>query len=105
MLYGCLDFNFCWIFVNLIEDSDDVVEVVSIVQFFIVVYEDRVWCEVGFYMMIFYGDYGCGKLYIVGVIVYQFIDQYEVIVLYCQLFMLLEMCYFVYDFGFQDNVG
>ena len=105
MLHGRSDLNPRWTFANLIEDSDDVVEAVSIAQSFIAAHEDRAWREAGSHMMIFYGDYGRGKSHIAGAIAHQLIDQYEVTVLYRQLSTLLEMRHSAYDFGSQDNAG
>lgn len=104
-LHGRSDLNPRWTFSNLVEDSDDVVEAVSIAQSFIAAHEDRAWREAGSHMMIFYGDYGRGKSHIAGAIAHQLIDQYEITVLYRQLSTLLEMRYSSYDFGAQDNVG
>lgn len=104
-LHGRSDLNPRWTFANLIEDSDDVVEAVSIAQSFIAAHEDKAWRDEGSHMMIFYGDYGRGKSHIAGAIAHQLIDQFEVTVLYRQLSTLLEMRYSAYDFGAQDNAG
>ncbi|MCW8108877.1 ATP-binding protein [Alteromonas ponticola] len=105
MLHGQSDLNPKWTFANLIEDSDDVIEAVSIAHSFIAAHEDINWRNAGSHMMIFYGDYGRGKSHIAGAIAHQLIDQYEITVLYRQLSTLLELRYSSYDFGAQDNVG
>lgn len=104
-LHGRSDLNPRWTFNNLIEDSDDVIEAVSIAQSFIAAHEDRAWREAGSHMMIFYGDYGRGKSHIAGAIAHQLIEQFEITVLYRQLSSLLEMRYAAYDFSAQDNIG
>ncbi|MDC8829168.1 ATP-binding protein [Alteromonas gilva] len=104
-LHGKSDLNPRWTFSNLVEDSDDVIEAVSIAQSFIAAHEDKAWRDAGSHMMIFYGDYGRGKSHIAGAIAHQLIDQFEITVLYRQLSTLLEMRYSSYDFGAQDNVG
>ncbi|MCW8093425.1 ATP-binding protein [Alteromonas sp. ASW11-130] len=104
-LHGRSDLNPKWTFANLVEDSDDVIEAVSIAHSFIAAHEDINWRNAGSHMMIFYGDYGRGKSHIAGAIAHQLIDQYEITVLYRQLSTLLELRYSSYDFGAQDNVG
>ncbi len=104
-LHGRSDLNPKWTFATLVEDSDDVIEAVSIAHSFIAAHEDINWRNAGSHMMIFYGDYGRGKSHIAGAIAHQLIDQYEITVLYRQLSTLLELRYSSYDFGAQDNVG
>ena len=104
-IHGRSDLNPKWTFSNLVEDSDDVIEAVSIAQSFIAAHEDPAWRNSGSHMMLFYGDYGRGKSHIAGAIAHQLIDQYEISVLYRQLSTLLEMRYFSYDFSAQDNIG
>ncbi|QJR80971.1 ATP-binding protein [Alteromonas pelagimontana] len=104
-LHGRSDLNPKWTFANLVEDSDDVIEAVSIAQSFIAAHEDKAWRDEGSHMMLFYGDYGRGKSHIAGAIAHQLIDQYEITVLYRQLSTMLELRYFSYDFSAQDNIG
>lgn len=104
-IHGRSDLNPKWTFANLVEDSDDVIEAVSIAQSFIAAHEDPSWRNSGSHMMLFYGDYGRGKSHIAGAIAHQLIDQYEISVLYRQLSTLQEMRYFSYDFSAQDNIG
>lgn len=104
-IHGRSDLNPKWTFGNLIEDSEDVIEAVSIAQSFIAAHDDPSWRASGSHMMIFYGDYGRGKSHIAGAIAHQLIDQYEISVLYRQLSTLQEMRYFSYDFNAQDNIG
>lgn len=104
-IHGRSDLNPKWTFGNLVEDSDDVIEAVSIAQSFIAAHEDPAWRNSGSHMMLFYGDYGRGKSHIAGAIAHQLIEQYEISVLYRQLSTLLEMRYFSYDFSAQDNIG
>ena len=104
-IHGRSDLNPKWTFANLMEDSDDVIEAVSIAQSFIAAHDDPSWRESGSHMMLFYGDYGRGKSHIAGAIAHQLIDQYEISVLYRQLSTLQEMRYFSFDFNAQDNIG
>ena len=104
-LHGRSDLNPKWTFANLVEDSADVIEAVSIARSFIAAHEDPAWRQSGSHMMIFYGDYGRGKSHIAGAIAHQLIDQFETTVLYRQLSSLLEMRFFSYDYSAQDNIG
>ena len=104
-IHGRSDLNPKWTFANLIEDSDDVIEAVSIAQSFIAAHDDPAWRQSGSHMMLFYGDYGRGKSHIAGAIAHQLIEQYEISVLYRQLSTLLEMRYSSYDFSATDNIG
>lgn len=104
-IHGRSDLNPHWTFSNLVEDSDDVIEAVSIAQSFIAAHDDPAWRQAGSHMMLFYGDYGRGKSHIAGAIAHQLIDQYEISVLYRQLSTLLEMRYFSYDFSAKDDIG
>lgn len=104
-IHGRSDLNPKWTFANLIEDSDDVREAVSIAHSFIAAHDDPSWRQSGSHMMIFYGDYGRGKSHTAGAIAHQLIDQYEISVLYRQLSSLLEMRFFSYDYSANDNIG
>ncbi|AWL13447.1 hypothetical protein HMF8227_02999 [Saliniradius amylolyticus] len=104
-IHGKSDLNPKWTFDNLIQDSQDVQEAVSIAQSFIVAHDDPSWRQSGAHMMIFYGDYGRGKSHIAGAIAHELIEQYEISVLYRQLSSLLEMRFFSYDFSAKDDVG
>ncbi|GAC12676.1 DnaA ATPase domain-containing protein [Aliiglaciecola lipolytica] len=104
-IHGRSDLNPKWTFQTLVEDSDDVIEAVSIAQSFIAAHDDPSWRSSGSHMMIFYGDYGRGKSHIAGAIAHQLIDQYEISVLYRQLSSLLEMRFFSYDYNATDNVA
>ncbi len=104
-LHGRSDLNPHWTFDTLIEDSQDVVEAVSVARSFIAAHDDKDWRESGSHMMIFYGDYGRGKSHIAGAIAHALIDQFEITVLYRQLSTLLEMKLFSYDFSAVDNAG
>jgi DNA replication protein DnaC len=104
-IHGRSDLNPKWTFSNLVEDSDDVIEAVSIAQSFIAAHDDPAWRQSGSHMMIFYGDYGRGKSHIAGAIAHQLIDQYEISVLYRQLSTILEMRNFSFDFSASDNAG
>lgn len=104
-IHGRSDLNPKWTFANLIEDSDDVIEAVSIARSFIAAHDDPAWRQSGSHMMIFYGDYGRGKSHIAGAIAHQLIEQFEISVLYRQLSSLLEMRFFSYDYNAQDNIG
>lgn len=104
-IHGKSDLNPKWTFDTLIQDDDDVMEAVSIAQSFIAAHDDEAWRNSGSHMMLFYGDYGRGKSHIAGAIAHQLIDQYEISVLYRQLSTLLEMRYYAYDFGAQDNAS
>lgn len=104
-IHGQSDLNPAWTFDNLIEDSDDVREAVSIASSFIAAHNDPQWRNSQAHMMLFYGDYGRGKSHIAGAIANALINQYEVSVLYRQLSTLLELRAFSYDFSAQDNVG
>jgi DNA replication protein DnaC len=104
-LHGRSDLNPKWTFNNLIEDSADVIEAVSIAKSFIAAHEDSSWRKSGSHMMIFYGDYGRGKSHTAGAIAHELIDQYEITVLYRQLSTVLEMRFFSYDYSAKDNVG
>ena len=104
-LHGRSDLNPRWTFANLIEDSEDVIEAVSIAQSFIAAHSDREWRQAGSHMMLFYGDYGRGKSHIAGAIAHELIEQYEITALYRQLSTLMEMRHFSFDFGSQDNIG
>ncbi|MCV2886527.1 ATP-binding protein [Aestuariibacter sp. AA17] len=104
-IHGRSDLNPKWTFANLIEDSTDVIEAVSIARSFIAAHEDVAWRQAGSHMMIFYGDYGRGKSHIAGAIAHELIEQYEISVLYRQLSSLLEMRFFSYDYNAQDNIG
>ncbi|MBC3766647.1 ATP-binding protein [Neptunicella marina] len=104
-IHGRSDLNPKWTFSNLVEDSEDVIEAVSIAQSFIAAHDDPDWRQSGSHMMIFYGDYGRGKSHIAGAIAHELIDQYEISVLYRQLSSLLELRMSSFDFNAQDNVG
>jgi DNA replication protein DnaC len=104
-IQGRSDLNPKWTFANLVEDSEDVIEAVSIAKSFIAAHEDLNWRRSGSHMMIFYGDYGRGKSHTAGAIAHELIEQYEISVLYRQLSSLLDMRFFSYDFNAQDNVG
>ena len=104
-IHGRSDLNPKWTFSNLVEDSNDVIEAVSIARSFIAAHEDPIWRNSSSHMMIFYGDYGRGKSHIAGAIAHELIDQYEISVLYRQLSSLLEMRFFSYDYNAQDNIG
>lgn len=104
-IHGRSDLNPKWTFANIVEDSDDVIEAVSIAKSFIAAHDDRSWRQSGSHMMLFYGDYGRGKSHIAGAIAHQLIEQYEISVLYRQLSTLLEMRYFSYDYSAKDNIG
>ena len=104
-IHGRSDLNPKWTFANLIEDSDDVIEAVSIARSFIAAHDDISWRQSGSHMMIFYGDYGRGKSHIAGAIAHELIEQYEISVLYRQLSSLLEMRFFSYDYSAQDKIG
>lgn len=104
-LYGRSDLNPRWTFDTIVEDSNDVVEAVSVAQSFIAAHEDKEWRDSGSHMMIFYGDYGRGKSHIAGAIAHALINQFEITVLYRQLSTLLEMKLFSYDFNAVDNAG
>ncbi|MDO6841168.1 ATP-binding protein [Paraglaciecola chathamensis] len=104
-LHGRSDLNPKWTFDNLIEDSEDVKEAISIAHSFIAAHEDTAWRKSGSHMMIFYGDYGRGKSHTAGAIAHELINQYEITVLYRQLSTLLEMRFFSYDYSATDKVG
>lgn len=104
-IHGRSDLNPKWIFDNLVEDSDDVIEAISIANSFIAAHADINWRNSGSQMMVFYGDYGRGKSHVAGAIAHELIDKYEVSVLYRQLSTLLEMRFFSYDYNAQDNIG
>lgn len=104
-IHGRSDLNPKWTFANLVEDSEDVIEAVSIARSFIAAHDDPDWRQSGSHMMIFYGDYGRGKSHTAGAIAHQLIEQYEISVLYRQLSSLLEMRFFSYDYNAQDNIG
>ncbi|WJG09450.1 DnaA/Hda family protein [Aliiglaciecola sp. LCG003] len=104
-IHGRSDLNPKWTFNTLVEDSEDVIEAVSIAQSFIAAHDDPNWRKSGSHMMIFYGDYGRGKSHIAGAIAHQLIEQYEISVLYRQLSSLLEMRFFSYDYNATDNVA
>ena len=70
-IHGRSDLNPKWTFANLVEDSDDVIEAVSIAQSFIAAHDDPAWRQSGSHMMLFYGDYGRGKSHIAGAIAHQ----------------------------------
>ncbi|GAB3025923.1 DnaA/Hda family protein [Bowmanella dokdonensis] len=104
-IHGRSDLNPKWTFTNLIEDSQDVREAVSIAKSFIAAHDDPSWRNSGSHMMLFYGDYGRGKSHIAGSIAHELIDRYEISVLYRQLSSLLEMRYFSYDYSAKDDIG
>jgi len=104
-IHGKSDLNPKWTFSNLVEDSDDVIDAVSIARSFIEAHGDPSWRNSAAHMMLFYGDYGRGKSHIAGAIAHQLIEQYETTVLYRQLSTLLELRYSSFDFSAQDNVG
>nr|WP_232848563.1 ATP-binding protein [Bowmanella yangjiangensis] len=104
-IHGRSDLNPKWTFDNLIQDSPDVTEAVSIAQSFIAAHSDPSWRASGSHMMVFYGDYGRGKSHIAGAIAHELIDRYEISVLYRQLTSLLEMRYFSYDYSAKDDIG
>jgi DNA replication protein DnaC len=104
-IHGRSDLNPKWTFDNLLEDSDDVIEAISIAKSFIAAHDDTSWRQSGSHMMIFYGDYGRGKSHIAGAIAHELINQYEISVLYRQLSSLLELRFFSYDYNAQDNIG
>lgn len=104
-IHGQSDLNPKWTFNNLVEDSEDVVEAISIAESFIAAHEDPEWRNSGSHLMLFYGDYGRGKSHIAGAIAHRLIEEYEITVLYRQLSTLLEMRFFSYDYTSQDNIG
>lgn len=104
-IQGRSDLNPKWTFANLVEDSSDVIEAVSIAKSFIAAHEDTNWRKSGSHMMIFYGDYGRGKSHTAGAIAHELIEKFEISVLYRQLSTILEMRFFSYDYNAQDNVG
>lgn len=104
-IYGRSDLNPRWNFETLQQDSEDVIEAVSIAQSFIAAHADPNWRKNSSHMMLFYGDYGRGKSHIAGAIAHQLISQYETTVLYRQLSSLLEMRFFSYDYSAKDNIG
>lgn len=104
-IHGRSDLNPKWTFDNLIQDSDDVIDAVSIAESFIAAHDDPSWRQSSSHMMIFYGDYGRGKSHIAGAIAHQLIEQYEITVLYRQLSSLMEMRFFSYDYSATDNVA
>ena len=104
-IHGRSDLNPKWTFDNLIVDSEDVMEAVSIADSFIHAHNDVAWRQSGSHMMLFYGDYGRGKSHIAGAIAHQLIEQFEVTVLYRQLSSLLEMRFHSYDYNAQDNIS
>lgn len=104
-IHGKSDLNPKWTFDNLVEDSDDVREAISIAQSFIAAHDDPEWRNSGSHMMIFYGDYGRGKSHIAGAIAHQLIEQFEISVLYRQLSSLLEMRFSSFDYNAQDKIG
>ncbi len=104
-IHGQSDLNANWTFANLQEDSQDVIEAISIAKSFIAAHADPAWRKSGSHMMIFYGDYGRGKSHIAGAIAHELIDRYEISVLYRQLSTLLEMRYFSYDFQSEDKAS
>jgi DNA replication protein DnaC len=104
-IQGRSDLNPKWTFANLIEDSNDVKEAVSIAKSFIAAHEDINWRRSGAHMMIYYGDYGRGKSHTAGAIAHELIEKYEISVLYRQLSSILELRFFSYDYNAQDNVG
>lgn len=104
-IQGRSDLNPKWTFANLVEDSSDVIEAVSIAKSFIAAHEDTNWRRSGSHMMIFYGDYGRGKSHTAGAIAHELIEKFEISVLYRQLSTILEMRFFSYDYNAQDNVG
>lgn len=104
-IHGRSDLNPKWVFDNLIEDSQDVIDAISIAKSFIAAHGDPNWRNNASHMMIFYGDYGRGKSHIAGAIAHELIDKYETTVLYRQLSSLLEMRFFSYDYSATDNIG
>jgi DNA replication protein DnaC len=104
-IHGQSDLNPKWTFNNLNQDSDDVIEAVSIAESFIAAHDDPEWRNSSSHMMLFYGDYGRGKSHIAGAIAHRLIEEYEISVLYRQLSTLLEMRFHSYDFSSQDNIG
>lgn len=104
-IQGRSDLNSKWTFANLVEDSEDVIEAVSIARSFIAAHEDINWRRSGSHMMIFYGDYGRGKSHTAGAIAHELIEKFEISVLYRQLSSILEMRFFSYDYNAQDNVA
>lgn len=104
-IHGRSDLNPKWTFENLVFDSEDISEAVSIAKSFISAHSDPTWRKSGSHMMIFYGDYGRGKSHIAGAIAHELIDKFEISVLYRQLSSLLEMRFFSYDYSAQDNIG
>jgi DNA replication protein DnaC len=104
-IQGRSDLNTKWTFANLVEDSEDVIEAVSIARSFIAAHEDINWRRSGSHMMIFYGDYGRGKSHTAGAIAHELIEKFEISVLYRQLSSILEMRFFSYDYNAQDNVA
>lgn len=103
-IHGRSDLNPKWTFANLVEDSEDIIEAISVAQSFIQAHEDANWLRSS-HMMIFYGDYGRGKSHTAGAIAHQLIEEHEISVLYRQLSSLLEMRFFSYDYNAQDNIG
>lgn len=104
-IQGRSDLNSKWTFANLIEDSNDVIEAVSIAKSFIAAHEDQNWRRSGSHMMIFYGDYGRGKSHTAGAIAHELIEKFEISVLYRQLSSILELRFFSYDYNAKDDVG
>lgn len=104
-IHGRADLNPKWIFDNLVLDSDDVIDAVSIAKSFIAAHQDPSWRQSNAHMMIFHGDYGRGKSHIAGAIAHELINEYEISVLYRQLSTLLELRFFSYDYNSQDNIA
>ncbi|MGB3726911.1 MAG: ATP-binding protein [Glaciecola sp.] len=104
-LHGQSELNANWTFDNLIEDSQDVIEAVSIARSFIAAHKDPKWRKSRSHMMVFYGDYGRGKSHIAGAIAHELINKFETSVVYRQLQTLLDMRLFSYDYQAQDNAS
>jgi len=104
-LHGRSELNPKWVFDNLQEDAQDVIEAVSIARSFIAAHKDPKWRQSRSHMMLFYGDYGRGKSHIAGAIAHELIDKFETSVLYRQLQTLLDMRLFSYDYQAEDKAS
>lgn len=104
-LHGRSELNPKWVFDNLQEDAQDVIEAVSIARSFIAAHKDPKWRQSRSHMMLFYGDYGRGKSHIAGAIAHELINKYETSVLYRQLQTLLDMRLFSYDYQAEDKAS
>lgn len=103
-LHSNADLNPRWTFENLVCDSPDVAEAISVAKSFIAAYADEQWRQEP-HLMLLYGDYGRGKSHIAGAIAHELIQSNEVTVLYQQLSSLLEMRLASWNHKATDNVG